>query len=146
MRRVVEIGVPAVAIAVVALSAVGSVFGAYGAWLKVSAPTGVKLGATYTVSVSGSTGTGDDNELIAFEGGGKKALPCYSGWGSEAKVYPQLEVKQQYAVHGSFTKTFAFLAAHTGPKGFCAYLLNSKVQGGFLNNYASGTATWTVSS
>jgi hypothetical protein len=145
MRRV-EIGVPAVAIAVVALSAVGSVFGAYGAWLKVSAPSSVTFGSTYTVSVSGSTGTGADNELIAFEGGGKKALPCYGNWGGEAHLYPKNEVKQQYAVHGSFTKTFTFVATHPGPKGFCAYLLNSKYSTAFLNNYASGTATWTVSS
>jgi hypothetical protein len=144
MRRVVQIGV-AVVVAVTALCSARIVFGAYGAYLKVSGPGTVKFGSTYTVSVSGSTGTGADNELIAFEGGGRKALPCYSGWGSEAHVYPKNEVKQQYFVHGSFTKTFTFLATHTGPKGFCAYLLNSKVKGGFLNSYAHATATWTVS-
>ncbi len=145
MRRVIEIGMLGVAVVVAALSAAGTAFPVNGASLKVNAPSSVKLGSTYTVTVSGTTGTGADNQLVAFQGGGKKALPCYGNWGGEANRYPKNELTQQYAVHGSFTKSFTFLAAHAGPKGFCVYLRNSKYPTAFLNNYAFASASWTVS-
>ena len=95
--------------------------------------------------MSGSTGTSRGNELVAFEGGGKKPLYCYSDLYGEVHVYPKNELKHQYVVHDNFTKTFTFLAHNAGPKGFCAYVFNSNVRIGFLNQYARATAYWTVS-
>ena len=120
-------------------------FAASGARVEVTAPGTVKLGATYRVSVAGTTGQGADNELIAFEGGDVDGLiRCNSAWGGEKNNYPNNELAQHYTVHGTFAYTFTFLAKTPGYKWFCAYLLNSKYSTSFLNNYATGAAYWTV--
>jgi hypothetical protein len=119
--------------------------GAYGAFVRISAPSTVAFGATYTVTVSGLA-PGKANMLVAFEGGSAiKALRCYPQFAVESRRFPTLERTEQYSVHGRFAdKTFGFVATHAGPKGFCAYVINSKAPGG-PSTFVHGQATWTVS-
>ncbi len=119
--------------------------GAYGAVVDVKAPSSVALGAAYSVKVSGLA-PGKANELVAFEGGSvRKALHCYPTFASELRFYRNVQLAQQYPVHGRFTnKTFALLAQHTGPKALCAYVINTNAPGG-PSTFAHGSATWTVS-
>lgn len=113
-----------------------------GSSVRVSGPKNVAYGASYTITVSGRA-AGAANELVVFEGGSPtKAISCLSSFSNELHAYGEVELHQQYTVHGSFTDKFAFLATHKGPKGFCAYVINT---GSAPGTFAYATASWTVS-
>jgi hypothetical protein len=119
--------------------------------LKLSGPSGVTLShnQNYMVRVSGSTSR-SGARLYLYEGGqvrgGTAAISCYSTESSEIARYHLSSSVHVYLgsrqVHGAFSFTLRFVAAHPGPRSFCAYVASAN--GG--TTYAHAALHWTNSS
>jgi hypothetical protein len=138
------------AVVVVLLIATGTALAASTS-LKLSGPSGVTLrhNQSFTVKVTGTTSQ-VGVKLFIYQGGqvrgGTAAITCFSTESSEfaryhlsARVHVYLGSRQ---VHGGFSYTFAFVAAHPGPRSFCAYVASAT--GG--TTYAHAALHWTNSS
>jgi len=130
----------------VLLIAAGTALAA-GARLKVTGPSGtLKADTRYTVTASGNA-SHNANTLFAYEGGqvggGTAAIRCNATENGEYAQYkpaPNVHVYLgSHRVHGSFSLTWRFIAAHPGPRSFCAYLTNSSGN----TTYAKASLHWT---
>lgn len=128
------------------LTAAGTAWAA-GAKLKLTGPSGTLAhNASYTVKASG-TASHKAKKLFAYEGGqvggGNAAIQCKATEKAEyAKYKPSPDVSVYlgaYTVHGSFSKSWGFIAGHPGPRSFCAYLANSSGS----KTYAHASLHWT---
>ncbi len=128
------------------LAAAGTALAA-GAKLKLKGPSGkVHHNASYTVTASG-TASHRANTLFAYQGGGvdggTAAIKCHATEKAEYAEYkpaPDVEVYLgKHKVHGSFSRSWGFIAGHPGPRSFCAYLANSSGS----KTYAHASLHWT---
>ncbi len=103
--------------------------------LHVSAPKSVKLGSSYTVTVSGNA-SGNANFVVGWE---RANVKCKKNYDKEYHFLGNpTSASISMPVSGHFSQGLTFTAQHKGKGYLCAYLINQTT----THTYKHATAHW----